>query len=218
MINGILGKKIGMTSVFSEDGAQVPVTVIKTDPCYVVQRKVSERDGYEAVQLGVAEKKEARVSGPMKGHFKKAGTPCLYRLAEFRCEAGDEYKPGQAIKCADLFKAGDFVDIKGTSKGKGFQGSMKRWGFGGGKRTHGSMHGRGPGSIGQSSDPSRVFKGMKMAGHMGSSTVTVQNIKVVDVKADENLLLLKGAVPGAVNSFIMIKKALKKPSTTTVAE
>jgi large subunit ribosomal protein L3 len=218
MINGILGKKVGMTSVFSEDGAQVPVTVIKTDPCYVVQRKVSERDGYEAVQLGVAEKKESRASGPMKGHFKKAGTPCLYRLAEFKCEAGDEYKPGQAVKCADLFKAGDFVDIKGTSKGKGFQGSMKRWGFGGGKRTHGSMHGRGPGSIGQSSDPSRVFKGMKMAGQMGNSTVTVQNVKVVDVKADENLLLVKGAVPGAVNSFVMIKKALKKPSTTTAAE
>lgn len=217
MIDGILGKKIGMTSIFSENGAQVPVTVIKTDSCFVVQRKVSERDGYEAVQLGVEEKKDSRATKAMRGHFKKAGTPCLYRLVEFRCAPDDEYKPGQAINCADLFKAGDFVDIKGTSKGKGFQGSMKRWGFGGGKRTHGSMHGRGPGSIGQSSDPSRVFKGMRMAGHMGDSTVTIQNLKVVDVKGDENLLLIKGSVPGAVNGYLMIKKALKKTSSAKEA-
>lgn len=209
MINGIFGKKIGMTHIFAEDGTQIPVTVIKTDINYVVQRKVKERDGYEAVQIGSVEKKEQRVSAAMKGHFKKASTPCLYNIAEFSCASDDELTPGTEINCSDVFKVGDVVDVSGTSKGKGFQGSMKRWGFGGGKATHGSMHGRGPGSIGQSADCSRVFKGMKMAGQMGNKTITVQNLTVVDIKADEKILLVKGAIPGATNSFILIKKAVK---------
>ncbi len=210
MIEGIFGKKIGMTHIFAEDGTDVPVTVIKTDTCYIVQTKVNERDGYEAVQLGTEVKLEQRTTRPLSGHFKKAGTPCLYHLAEFKCDTGDEYKPGQTLNCADVFKVGDFVDISGRSKGKGFQGSMKRWGFHGGPRSHGSMHGRSPGSIGQSSDPSRVFKGMKMAGHQGNRKVTVQNIKIVGISPEENILLVKGAVPGPPNSYVMIKRALKK--------
>ncbi len=210
MIEGIFGKKIGMTHIFAEDGTDVPVTVIKTDTCYIVQRKVNERDGYEAVQLGTEVKLEQRTTRPLSGHFKKAGTPCLYHLAEFKCDTGDEYKPGQALNCADVFKVGDFVDISGRSKGKGFQGSMKRWGFSGGPRSHGSMHGRAPGSIGQSSDPSRVFKGMKMAGHQGNKKTTVQNIKIVGISPEENILLVKGAVPGPPNSYVLIKRALKK--------
>ncbi len=210
MINGILGKKIGMTHVFSEDGASIPVTVIKTDSCYVVQRKTKENDGYEALQLGIGEKKESRLNKPMKGHFKKAGTPGLYRLMEFKGSGLDEYKQGQIINCGDVFKAGDFVDVLGRSKGKGFQGSMRRWHFSGGGESHGSMHNRAPGSIGSSSDPSRVYKGMRMAGHMGDRKTTVQNIKVVAVKPEENIILLNGAVPGAVNSVVVINKALKK--------
>ncbi len=209
MIEGILGKKIGMTHVFAEDGSIVPVTVIEAGG-YVVQRKAKDSDGYDAIQLGLGEKKEKRTDKAMRGHFKKAGTPCLYRLAELKCSTGDEYKPGQAIKCAEVFKAGDLVDVMGKSKGKGFQGSMKRHHFSGGGGSHGSMHNRAPGSIGSSSDPSRVYKGMRMAGHMGFDNVTVQNLKVVAVKNEENLLLIRGAVPGPVNSVMMIKKALKK--------
>lgn len=210
MIKGILGKKIGMTHIFSEDGASIPVTVIKTDSCYVVQKKTKERDGYEALQLGIGEKKESRLNKPMKGHFKKAGTPGLYNLMEFRGEGLDSYKQGQLINCGEVFKAGDFVDVLGRSKGKGFQGSMRRWHFSGGAESHGSMHNRAPGSIGSSSDPSRVYKGMRMAGHMGSEKTTIQNIKVVAIRAEENIILLGGAVPGPVNSFVVINKALKK--------
>lgn len=210
MINGILGKKIGMTHVFSEDGASIPVTVIKTDSCYVVQKKTRERDGYEALQLGIGEKKESRLNKPMKGHFKKAGTPGLYNLMEFRGEGLDSYTQGQLINCGEVFKTGDFVDVLGRSKGKGFQGSMRRWHFSGGGGSHGSMHNRAPGSIGSSSDPSRVYKGMRMAGHMGDRKTTVQNIKIVAVKPEENIILLNGAVPGAINSFVVISKALKK--------
>ena len=209
MIQGILGKKIGMTHIFAEDGSIVPVTVIEAGG-YVVQRKVRASDGYDAVQIGLGEKKEQRTSKAMKGHFKKAGTPCLYHLAEVKCSGEDTYAPGQAIKCAEIFKAGEFVDVLGTSKGKGFQGSMKRHNFSGGGGSHGSMHNRAPGSIGSSSDPSRVYKGMRMAGHMGSDSVTVQNLKIVAVKNEENLLLVRGAGPGAGNSVMMIKKAMKK--------
>ncbi len=210
MINGILGKKIGMTHIFSEGGASIPVTVIKTDSCYVVQKKTKERDGYEALQLGIGEKKDGRLNKPMKGHFKKAGTPGLYNLAEFKGTELDAYKPGQPVNCGEIFKAGDFVDVLGRSKGKGFQGSMRRWHFRGGAESHGSMHNRAPGSIGSSSDPSRVYKGMRMAGHMGDRKTTVQNIKVVAVKAEENIILLNGAVPGPVNGFVLISRALKK--------
>lgn len=210
MIEGIFGKKIGMTRVFAEDGSELQVTVIKTEPCYVVQRKVKGRDGYEAVKLGAAEKKEKRETKPMRGVFKKAKTPCLYHLAEFSCDESDEYKAGSVVKCADLFKTGDYVDVSGRTKGKGFQGGMKRWGFHGGPASHGSMHGRSPGSIGQSSWPSRVFKGLKMAGHMGNTDVTTQNMMIVDIRPEEELLLIKGAVPGPVNGYIKIKRALKR--------
>jgi len=210
MLEGILGRKVGMTQIYSDDGVQVSVTVIDTGECYVVQRKTRERDGYDALQVGLGVKPEKRVSRPMQGHFKKAGSPCLYRTTELKGTDLDEYEPGQALNCADLFKDGDFVDITGVSKGKGFQGSMKRHNFGGGRASHGSMHNRAPGSIGQSSDPSRVFKGMRMAGHMGNRRTTVQNVKVVSVRGDENLLLVNGAVPGAVNAFVEIRKAHKK--------
>ncbi len=210
MIEGILGKKIGMTHIYTEAGAQIPVTVIKAGACYVVQRKTKEKEGYDAIQLGFGEKKEHRVNKPMAGHFKKAGTPCLYNLLEFGGDALDELKPGAVINCSDVFKVGDFVDVSGKSKGKGFQGTMKRHNFGGGRASHGSMHNRGPGSIGQSSDPSRVFKGMRMAGHMGDDNTTVQNLKVIDIKTEENLILISGAVPGAINGLVIIKKALKK--------
>ncbi|HLC18540.1 MAG TPA: 50S ribosomal protein L3 [Thermodesulfobacteriota bacterium] len=210
MIEGIFGKKIGMTHIFSDDGTQVPVTVIQTEPCFVVQRKTSERDGYEAVKLGAGEKREKNTSMPMRGVFKKAGTPNLYHLAELGCDPDDKYRPGETVKCSDVFEVGDMVDVSGRSKGKGFQGAVKRWGFSGGPASHGSMHNRGPGSIGQSSYPSRVFKGMKMAGHMGDATVTVQNLKIVDIKPDENILLVMGAVPGPVNSYMLIKRSLKK--------
>lgn len=209
MIEGILGKKIGMTHIYSEDGSQVPVTVVKA-ACYVVQKKTAERDGYEAIQLGILEKKESRATKAMQGHFKKAGTPCLYRLTEVKGDGLDAYAPGQAINCSEVFKVGDFIDVSGTSKGKGFQGSMKRHHFSGGGESHGSMHNRAPGSIGSSSDPSRVYKGMRMAGHMGSERNTVQNLKVVAIKAEENLLLIKGAVPGAINSIVVVKRAHKK--------
>ncbi len=210
MIEGILGKKIGMTHVYSENGAMIPVTVVKAGACYVVQRKTKEKDGYEAVQLGFGEKKEQRVNKPMAGHFKKAATPCFYNVMEFKGSSLDELKPGTVVNCGDVFKAGDFVDVSGKSKGKGFQGSMKRHNFGGGRATHGSMHNRAPGSIGQSSDPSRVFKGMRMAGHMGNARTTVQNLQVVGVRAEDNVLLISGAVPGAINGLVVIKKAHKK--------
>lgn len=209
MIDGILGKKLGMTHIYSEDGAMVPVTVVKAAN-FVVQRKTKEKDGYDAIQLGIEEKKESRANKPMRGHFKKAGTSCFYRLAEVRGEGLDSLKPGQAIKCEEVFKIGDFVDVSGKSKGKGFMGSMRRHHFSGGAESHGSMHNRAPGSIGSSSDPSRVYKGMRMAGHMGDSNVTVQNLRVVGIRAEENVLLIKGAVPGAINGYVVIKKAVKK--------
>lgn len=209
MIAGIVGKKIGMTHVYSEGGAMVPVTVIKTGNT-VVQRKTREKDGYDAVQVGFLEKKERRETKPLQGHFKKAGTPCFYHLIEFKGAELDAYKPGTAVNAADVFKPGDWVDVSGNSKGKGFMGSMRRHHFRGGSESHGSMHNRAPGSIGSSSDPSRVFKGMKMAGHMGAANVTVQNLQVVAIRPEENVILIKGAVPGAINGVVVIKKALKK--------
>ncbi|MBI5454257.1 MAG: 50S ribosomal protein L3 [Deltaproteobacteria bacterium] len=209
MIEGVLGKKLGMTHIYSEAGEMVPVTVIQAGN-FVVQKKTKENDGYEALQIGILEKKESRVNKAMKGHFKKAGTPCLYRLMELKGDKLDDYKPGQSLNCGDVFKVGDFIDVSGTSKGKGFMGSMRRHHFSGGAESHGSMHNRAPGSIGSSSDPSRVYKGMRMAGHMGSAKVTVQNLKVVGVRAEENVLLVSGAVPGAINGLVVIKKALKK--------
>lgn len=210
MIEAIIAKKIGMTHIYSETGAQIPVTVATAESSYIVQRKSKEKDGYDALQIGMLVKKESRVNQAMKGHFKKAGTPCLYRLAEIKGTELDTHKPGTKINCAEVFKVGEHVDVSGRSKGKGFQGSMKRHNFSGGGGSHGSMHNRAPGSIGSSSDPSRVYKGMRMAGHMGDRIVTVQNLKVVAIRPEENIILIGGGTPGAVGSVMLIKKSVKK--------
>jgi large subunit ribosomal protein L3 len=202
-MTGILGKKIGMTQVYLEDGRVIPVTVIEAGPCTVVQVKTPEKDGYEAVQVGFAEERKAnRVRKPLAGLFKKAGTASFKHLKEFKI-AG--LKVGDTIK-VDSFERGDVVHASGVSKGKGFQGVMKRHNFKGGPSGHGSMFNRAPGSIGASSYPSRVWRGMRMAGHMGSDRVTVQNLQVVEVMPEKNLLLIRGAVPGGTNAIIEIWK------------
>lgn len=207
-VNGILGIKLGMTQVFAEDGSVVPCTVLQAGPCVVVQRRSADKDGYEAVQLGLVEFiKEKRVTKPMKGHFKKAEVPPVRLLREFRLEAsGDATKVGDRV-LADTFKAGETVDVTGVSKGRGFAGGVKRWHFRGGDATHGSMFHRAPGGIGASSFPSRVWKGQHFPGHMGNVRVTAKNLRVVKVDADENLLLVCGSVPGPNGAYIAIRKA-----------
>ena len=204
---GLLGKKIGMTSVFSADGKNVPCTVIEVGPCVVTQVKTVETDGYEALQLGFIEKKEKHTTKPESGHFKKAGVAPQRHLAEFKGFEG-EYKPGDTITVANLFADEDFVDVIGISKGHGYQGVVKRHGFGGvGQSTHGQDDRlRAPGSIGACSYPAKVFKGMRMAGHMGSDRVTVENLRVIKVLPENNLLLVKGSIPGAKNSIVQIIK------------
>ena len=202
-MTGILGKKIGMTQVYLDDGRVIPVTVVEAGPCTVLQVKTPQKDGYEAVQIGFGEERKAsKVNKPLAGLFKKAGTPAFKQLREFKI-AG--LKVGDTIK-VDSFSKGDVVNAAGTSKGKGFQGVMKRHNFKGGPGSHGSMFNRAPGSIGASSYPSRVWKGIRMAGHMGDERVTVQNITVVDVMPEKNIILLKGAVPGGANTIIEIWK------------
>lgn len=208
-MEGILGKKVGMTQVFGEHGAMVPVTVLQVGPCLVVQRKTKDSDGYEAVQLGLVEKSTPRkVSKPMQGHFKKAGVAPTRRVAEFKVEAGEEWKAGDQVK-ASIFAAGEYVDVVGTSKGKGFQGVVKRHHFRGGRATHGSMFHRAPGSIGASSFPSRVYPGMRAAGRMGGARVTAKNLRVVSVDPERNVILVSGAVPGATGTYVSIKRAKK---------
>ncbi len=204
---GLIGKKIGMTSVFSADGKNVPCTVIEAGPCVVTQIKSVDTDGYEAVQLAFDEKREKSTTKPLKGHFKKAGTTPKRKLVEFD-KFEKELKAGDTVSVADLFKEGIFVDVTGLSKGKGFQGVVKRYNFKGvGDATHGQHNRlRAPGSIGASSYPSRVFKGMRMAGHMGDERVTIQNLRVLKVIPENNLLLIKGSVPGARNSYLIIEK------------
>lgn len=205
-VQGIIGKKVGMTQVFADDGRAHPVTVIEAGPCVVVQRKSKEKDGYAAVQLGFVEaKKLKRVTKPMKGHFDKASLPPCRVLRELPVAEDAEVAVGDKISVG-LFEAGDTIAVTGTSKGRGFQGVMKRHNFGGGKATHGSMFHRAPGSIGQSAYPSRVLKGMKGAGQMGSERVTVKNLQVVRVDADNNLLIVRGSVPGAGGSYVVIRK------------
>jgi len=208
MSKGIIGKKLGMTQVFADDGAAVGVTAIEVEPSVVLQVKTKEKDGYDAIQLGYGRVKQKNVAKPLQGHFNKANKGFFRFVREFPVQS-ETYDVGQEIT-AEMFKIGDFVDVVGTSKGKGFQGVVKRHGFGGGRATHGSMFHRAPGSIGASADPSRVFKGTKMGGHMGDVRKTVQNLQVWQVRADRNLLLLKGAVPGGKNGFVLIKKAKKK--------
>ena len=202
---GLIGKKIGMTSVFSADGKNVPCTVIEAGPCVVTQVKTVETDGYKAVQLGYGEAKEKNTTKPMMGTFKKAGTTLKKHLAEFKFD--EEYNLGDVIT-VELFADTEFVDIVGTSKGKGFQGVVKRHGFGGvGQTTHGQHNrARKPGSIGACSYPAKVFKGMRMGGQMGNERVTVQNLQVIKVMPEHNLLLVKGSVPGAKGSILLIEK------------
>ncbi len=207
---GIIGKKLGMSQVFSEDGSTVPVTVIEVEPSLVIQKKTKDSDGYDALQLGYGRVAQNRVSKPLQVHFKKADKGCFRVLAEFRAEA-ENYELGQEIGVA-IFQAGDLVDVVGTSKGKGFAGVVKRHGFRGGRKSHGSMFHRAPGSIGASAEPSRVFKGQKLPGHMGSERKTVQNLLVWAVDASRNLMLVKGAVPGSRKSYLLVKQAIKNAS------
>jgi len=204
MINGILGKKIGMTRIFKEDGQVVPVTVLQAGPCVVVQKKTIEKDGYTAVQLGFLEKKKHRVTKPLLGHFAKVGK-CFYYLREIKVKDIDGIEVGQQVTVEE-FQPGDLVNITGTSKGRGFAGVIKRHGFKRGPETHGSRNQRGPKSIGCCEFPGRVIKGKRMPGHMGNVRVTVRNLEVVDVRPEHNLILVKGAVPGSRNSLVIIKK------------
>ncbi|MDD3096077.1 MAG: 50S ribosomal protein L3 [Candidatus Neomarinimicrobiota bacterium] len=205
-MNGIIGKKIGMTRIFDERGRNIPVTVIEAGPCYVTQIKTAETDGYTAVQIGFEEVREKVVSKPELGHLKAAGK-VLRNLKEFRVETVDDLKVGDEIH-VDIFKKGDIISVTGRSKGKGFQGTVRRHNFNGGPKSHGQKDRlRAPGSIGASSSPSRVMKGMRMAGHMGDETVTVSNIEVVEIRPDKNILLLKGSVPGSRNGIIQIVKS-----------
>jgi large subunit ribosomal protein L3 len=201
---GILGKKIGMTRIYSEMGKATPVTVVEAGPCRVLQVKSPGKDGYSAVQVGFAEQKESRVTKPLMGHFNKSGDEAFYYIKEFRVENSEQYEVGQIISLQDFIKVGDLVDIQGKSKGHGFQGVMKRHGFSGGCASHGSHHHRAPGSIGCSAWPARVVKGKKMPGRMGNDTVMRKNVIVIDVRAEENILLLKGPVPGAKQSLLKI--------------
>ena len=213
MVTGILGKKVGMTQYFREDGTVEPVTVIQAGPCVVVQAKTAASDGYEAVQLGLVEERPARVGKPMAGHYKKAGVPPTRLRREVAlAPGGDPLKVGDQV-LVSVFADGERVDVIGTSRGHGFQGVVKRHHFRGGAATHGSMFHRAPGSIGASSYPSRVIKGMKAAGRMGGGQVTVRNLRVAKVDADNNLLLLRGAIPGAAGGYVVVRKAVaaKRP-------
>ena len=208
MKKAILGKKIGMTQFFRADGTMIPVTVIEAGPCPVVQKKTVANEGYDSVQLGFAELRDKLANKPRKGHFAKANVKAMRYLREFRLEDAASYEVGQIVK-ADVFAEGDKVDISGTSKGKGFAGVVKRHGQGRGRMTHGSHFHRAPGSMSACSDPSRVFKTKNLPGHMGSDHVTVQNLEVVRVDAERNLLLVKGAVPGAKGGLVTVKSTVK---------
>jgi large subunit ribosomal protein L3 len=206
MIGGLIGKKIGMTQVFDENGKVIPVTVLEAGPCVVVQRKTSEKEGYEAIQLGLVERRRRRANSPMTGHFKNAEVPPTRVLREFSYQESEEasLEVGAQVLVNDVFELNDRVDIVGSGKGRGFQGVIKRHGFSGGKATHGSMFHRAPGSIGQSANPSRVFKGMKGPGRMGNKRVKVRNLEVIQIDQERNLMLVKGAVPGSRGNYILI--------------
>ena len=208
MKKGLIGKKLGMTQIFWDDGSVIPVTAIEAGPCVVIQKKTESTDGYDAIQLGFDRVKEKAVTKPMKGHFKKADKGSFRILREFRLESIDEYEVGSELK-ADIFQVGDYVDVVGTTRGRGFAGVVKRHGFKGGRATHGSMFHRAPGSIGASAWPSRVFKGKRLPGHMGNRRQTVQNLMVVGVRPTENIILLKGAVPSSTNGIVLVKDAIK---------
>ena len=208
-MKGLIGKKLGMTSVYDESGAAVPVTVIEAGPCVVVQQKNNEKEGYSAIQLGFEDQKEQRLSKPKVGHFKKAGVDAKRVLREIRVDESAEVAVGDVIN-AGAFEEVNYVDIIATGKGRGFQGVVKRYNFGGGRASHGGGWTRRPGSIGMCEFPARVFKGKKMPGQMGDKRVTTQNLKVIQVRPEENLILVKGSVPGANGGIVVIKEALKK--------
>ncbi|MCL2564208.1 MAG: 50S ribosomal protein L3 [Defluviitaleaceae bacterium] len=208
MKKAILGRKIGMTQVFAEDGTVVPVTVVEAGPCTIVQKKTMENDGYEAIQVGFGKVKEKRLTKPVKGHFAKVSVEIRKVLREFRFEDISAYEVGNEIK-ADIFAAGDKVDVSGVSKGKGTRGPIQRHGQSRGPMTHGSKYHRGVGSMGAATSPGRVFKGKKMAGKTGNKNVTVQNLEIVKTDAERNLLLVKGAIPGPKGSLVCIKDSVK---------
>lgn len=229
MITGIIGKKVGMTQVFGQDGTVTPATVIKAGPCVVVQAKGAQTDGYEAVQIGFVEDRPAKTNKALGGHYRKANVPPTRVRREVKVVPGGEaVQPGDQVLVGGVFNAGDRVDVIGVSRGHGFQGVVKRHHFRGGAATHGSMFHRAPGSIGASSFPSRVIKGMRAAGRMGGDRVTVRNLKVVQIDGDNNLLIVRGAVPGAAGGYLIVRKAVaakrepapqvEKPSKTTVAK
>src|SRR5688572_26600992 len=209
MVTGIIGRKVGMTQVFDADGTVHPATVIKAGPCVVVQAKNAQTDGYEAVQLGLVEETPAKTNKPTKGHFKKANVPATRVRREVKLgPGGDPLNSGDQVLVSSVFNKGDRVDVIGTGRGKGFQGVVKRHHFAGGAATHGSMFHRAPGSIGASSFPSRVIKGMRGAGRMGGGRVTIHNMKVLRVDPENHLLILEGGVPGAPSSYVVVKKAV----------
>ena len=205
MICKLFGEKLGMTRYFLEAGESIPVTLIKAGPCVVIQKKTMDKDGYEAVQVGFHEQKKQRLNKPMCGHLKIAGDRCFSFLREIRVDDSSQFELGQEIK-ADIFQIGDTVKITGKSKGRGFAGVMKRWGFGGGRKTHGSRSHRIPGSIGQSATPGKVFKGQKMPGHMGQQNTTIKNLQIVDVRPEIDLIAIKGTLPGGKNNIIEITR------------
>jgi len=205
-MKGLIAKKMGMSQIFDEDGSVVPVTILEAGPCYISQIKTIEKDGYDAVQIAYGNKKKKRTNKPLYGHFKKACLDPKRILAEFEIIPGFNYKMGQEFN-ASIFKIGDMVKVTGTSKGRGFSGVMKRYGFGGGPKTHGQReHPRSAGSIGQASDPSRVFKGMKMAGQYGNKKKTVENLKVVKIDSSNNQIFVRGSVPGSNNGILVVNK------------
>ena len=207
-MNGILGRKLGMAQIFTEDGIMVPVTVVEAGPMVITQLKTVENDGYQAVQVGYGEVKEKSLNKPQKGHFAKAGVGLKKFVREFRSEDVANYTLAQALNVS-MFEVGQKVDVTGTSKGKGFQGPIKRHNQSRGPMSHGSRYHRGPGSMGAASDPSRVFKGKKLAGHMGAVRRTIQNLEVIRVDAEKNLILIKGAIPGPKKGLVVVKKAIK---------
>jgi len=208
-MQALIGKKVGMTQVFDDEGKQIPVTVIQAGPCVVVQRKTATADGYDAVQLGFGEQKEQRANKPLRGHLKKAGAGISRVLREVRLDAGEDPKPGDTVSVA-MFDGVAFVDVIAITKGRGFQGVVRRHGFSGGPAAHGSMMHRRSGSIGNRTWPSRVMKNRRMAGHMGNGQVTTQNLRVVKVRGEDHLILVEGAVPGPVGGIVMVRKAIKK--------
>jgi large subunit ribosomal protein L3 len=205
MVNKIFGKKIGMTRYFLEEGKSVPVTLVKAGPCFVTQKKTTEKDGYEAIQVGFEDQKENRVNKPLAGHFKNSGNRFFKHLKEIKVEKADQFELGQEIR-VDIFSIGDLVSVTGRSKGRGFAGVVKRYGFSGGNDTHGCRSHRVPGSIGSNTDPGRVWKNKRLPGRMGYARTTIRRLKVLDVRTETGVIALKGAVPGSPNSVVEICK------------